>query len=136
MSLNNLIRVDVIDLLHTDDELEKMTEATKEAEALNEVINLFFEITERMHRILDIEQKQGFLTDAQHKKLFADVNEYGDIRIEVVHRNTPKPMVDKSSKTNAPITYDNDTDESNGDDDLYIKTIPRKKATNFSFEMF
>ncbi len=136
MSLNNLIRVDVIDLLHTDDELEKMTEATKEAEALNEVINLFFEITERMHRILDIEQKQGFLTDAQHKKLFADVNEYGDIRIEVVHRNTPKPMTNKSSNTNAPITYDNDANESNDNGDLYIKTTPRKKATNFSFEMF
>ena len=138
MSYNNkLIRVDVIDLEHTDDELQQMstqqTDAIEEAKALKEMDNLFFEMTEIMHDILNLEQKHGFLTKGQHDKIFVDINDYGGIRVDVTLRNTPKPP-NKSSKSTSPITFNNDTDD--GDDDLYIKTTPRKKATNFSFEMF
>ncbi len=125
---NKIIRVDVIDLEHTDDELQQIAEA----EALNEVNNLFLEIIARMHRILDIEQKQGFLTDAQHNKMFDDSNDYDDMRTDVVQRNTPKPTDNKSSKPTPLISFNNDAD----DDDLYSKTTMRKRAKDFLAELF
>lgn len=129
---SKITQVEVIDLLHTDEELEQMAEAIREAEALNEVNNLFLEIIARMHRILDIEQKQGFLTDAQHNKVFDDSNDYDDMRTYVVQRNTPKPTDNKSSKPTPLITFNNDTD----DDDLYGKTTMRKRAKDFFAELF
>lgn len=134
---NKIIRVDVIDLEHTDD-LQQISaqqiDAIEEAKALKEMDNLFFQLTEIMHDILNIEQKHGFLTKGQHDKVFVDINDYGGIRVDVTLRNTPKPMTNKSSNATHPITCNTDTDD--GDDDLYIKTTPRKRATNFSFEMF
>lgn len=132
MSHNSKItQIEVIDLLHTDEELEQMAEAIRETEALNEVNNLFSEINARMHRILDIEQNQGFLTDAQHNKIFDDANDYDDMRTDVVQRNTPKPTDNKSSKPTPLITFNNDTD-----DDLYGKAIIRKRAKDFLAELF
>ncbi len=133
MSHNSKItQIEVIDLLHTDEELEQMAEAIRETEALNEVNNLFLEIIARMHRILDIEQKQGFLTDAQHNKMFDDSNDYDDMRTDIVQRNTPKPTDNKSLKPTPLISFNNDAD----DDDLYSKTTMRKRAKDFLAELF
>ena len=70
----------------------------KEQEALHEIVSLICQIIVLLHKVLDIEQRLGFLNDAQHKKIFGDANIYDDIRAELIIRNKKQSSQKRTSK--------------------------------------
>lgn len=65
---------------------------------LCEMLNLLCQIILLLHKVLDIEQKLGFLNDVQHKKIFSDANIYDDIRAELIVRNKKQTALKKESE--------------------------------------
>lgn len=72
--------------------------SAKEKEALHEMLSLICQIIVLLHKVLDIEQRLGFLNDAQHKKIFSDANIYDDIRAELIIRNKKQSSLKKASE--------------------------------------
>lgn len=72
-------------------------------QALLEVVSLLRQITELMHRLLDIEQKHGFLKNIQHDKVFQDANYYDDLRFEVVKQNSQQPSKNKDNTNSSAV---------------------------------
>lgn len=70
----------------------------KEQEMLCEMLKLVCQIIVLLHKVLDIEQKLGFLNDDQHKKIFSDANIYDDIRAELIVRNKKQTSLKKASE--------------------------------------
>lgn len=105
----------------------------KEDKALAEVGELFSQLKEIIHRLLTIDEKEGFLLDEQYDKMFADANDYDDMHTDVMHRNRKKTS--KSEEPEKPNMYLS-SDEDEGDDDLFIKTTVRKRAKDFFAELF
>ena len=72
--------------------------SAKEQEALHEMLSLICQIIVLLHKVLDIEQRLGFLNDVQHKKIFSDANIYDDIRAELIIRNKKQSSLKKASE--------------------------------------
>lgn len=72
--------------------------STKEQEALHEIVSLIRQIIVLLHKVLDIEQRLGFLTDAQHEKIWSDANRYDDMRAELVSRSKKQSSPQKATE--------------------------------------
>ena len=77
--------------------------SAKEQEALHEMLSLICQIIVLLHKVLDIEQRLGFLNDAQHKKIFSDANIYDDIRAELIIRNKKQSSLKKASENSIDV---------------------------------
>lgn len=109
------------------------TDELKVAKVLGEVGELFSQLKEIIHRLITIDEKEGFLLDEQYDKMFSDANDYDDMHTDVMHRNGKKPSKsEEPEKLNSSLS----SDEDEGDDDLYIKTTVRKRAKDFLAELF
>ena len=72
--------------------------SAKELEALHEVVSLIRQIIVLLHKVLDIEQRLGFLDDAQHEKIWGDANRYDDMRAELVRRSKKQSSPQKTTE--------------------------------------
>ena len=72
--------------------------SAEELEALHEVVSLIRQIIVLLHKVLDIEQRLGFLDDAQHEKIWGDANRYDDMRAELVRRSKKQSSPQKTTE--------------------------------------